>query len=332
MTTTPTSADAFSIRDAGVADAPAMLALHRSGFGSRWTMADWSHRYGEDPRRRTRLVGAFDRDGRCHAAFGGVLLPCRLGDGIGIACRGSDVVVDPRLRDTTAGPRLLLRICEAFVEGLAGRDVAMVFGFPNPGLGRTLVRHCRFEIMADVAWLTRASDGCGPGPSSLPVTVTRELPDDIDVLIAPAAGSTDVGLVRDRAYLQWRYEQNALGRYVVATARSTAGIPRGAVIVRCDAPHAESVVVVEWLVQNDDADAITALLSATAAIAREAKRPWLVTCVAGTAPAFATLQQVHGFRVVVSPYQFAFRSYVQSITRRFLFDHWRLSAGDLDFM
>ena len=74
------------------------------------------------------------------------------------------------------------------------------------------------------------------------------------------------------------------------------------------------------------------LLAATAAIAREAGRPWLITCVAGTAPAFATLQQVHGFRVVMSPYQFVYRPYAQSLTRRHLFDHWRLSAGDLDFL
>ncbi|HZN37672.1 MAG TPA: hypothetical protein VFD82_02655 [Planctomycetota bacterium] len=65
MTTTPMSADAFTIRDAGVADARALLALHHRGFGSRWTMADWRHRYGDHPLGRTRIVGAFDRSGRC---------------------------------------------------------------------------------------------------------------------------------------------------------------------------------------------------------------------------------------------------------------------------
>ena len=43
------------------------------------------------------------------------------------------------------------------------------------------------------------------------------------------------------------------------------------------------------------------------------------------------MQEEHGFRVSVSPYQFLFRPYRRNVTRSSLFDNWRFSAGDLDF-
>lgn len=336
MTAAPSSAQELVVRDADPVDAPALLALHHEGFAAGWTMAAWRHRYGQDqsPVRphRSRVVGAFDRAGRCFAAFGGVLLPCRLGGDDAIVCRGGDVVVDPQLRRTAAGSRLLLRVCEAFLGGFTGSDVAMVYGFPSPGLTRTLVGHCRFEVLSDVFWLAKPAAACGPAVGPRSATIAGELPADLGALLRADAEEHCSGLVRDVAYLRWRYEQNPLGHYVVATTRWAWGSLRGAAIVRCDGPHADAVVVVEWFVPGGDGEAIASLLAAIAGVADDLQRSLVVTSLAGSDPLFKAMQQAHGCQVAVSPYQFLFRSYSQSVTRRRLFDHWRLSAGDLDFL
>jgi hypothetical protein len=331
VTAVPLPQAAFVVRDAAANDHHELLALHHAAFDSRWTPVEWRHRYGGNPLGRSRITAAFDADGRCHAAFGGVLLRCRIGESEVVACRGGDVAVAPHLRATAAGPRLLLRVCQAFVQGFVGTDVALIFGFPNQSLLRTLTHHCGHEVLGDVLWLAK------PVATSLPsagsrTTVSDRFPEDAACLLTLILAQRDVGLVRDRAYLRWRYEHNPLGRYVFVVARDTSGAPRGAVVVRCNGPHRDSVIVTEWLVPGDDADVTEALLAAVADVARELGRTDIVTCVAGSAPDFGRLQHRHGFRVVVSSYQMLFRSFTRAVTRNHLFERWRLSAGDLDFL
>lgn len=331
MTAEPMPKASFVVRDADANDHHALLALHHAAFASRWTPAEWRHRYGGSPLGRSRITGAFDADGRCQAAFGGVLLRCRIGESEVVACRGGDVAVAPQLRATAAGPRLLLRVCQAFVQGFLGTSVALIFGFPNQSLLRTLTHQCGYDVLGDVLWLAR------PAATSLPsadtrTTVTKSCPDDAEGLLAAMLARRDVGLVRDRAYLRWRYEHNPRGKYVFVVARDDGGAPRGALVVRCDGPHDASVIVTEWLVPADDADTTEALLAAVADVARGLGRTDIVTCVAGSAPDFGRLQHRHGFRVVVSSYQMIFRSFTRAVTRNHLFERWRLSAGDLDFL
>ncbi len=337
MTATPLPTQDLLVRDAEPADAPALLALHCAGFASGWTMAAWRHRYGPDPWRRARIVGAFDRQGGCLATFGGVLLPCRLGEDAAWVVRGGDVVVDKRLRATAAGPRVLLRVIEAFVAGFKGTDVAMIFGFPVAALTRTLIGQCRFEVMGDVAWLARAAADFAPGPDAIAAAVVGDLPADLAALLAVDAEEYGHGLVRDLDYLDWRYRRSPLGEYAVVTARAAGGALRGAAIVRCDAPQGDAVMVVEWFVPRDDDDAAAALLARIASLGRARGRSQVVTCCAGSDPTFRTLQLRHGFHVTVSPYQFVFRSLGKGtagtvVTRRGLFERWRYSGGDLDFL
>jgi hypothetical protein len=333
MTLLPSTVQDCVVRDAAAEDVEALLALHHEGFDSNWTAAAWQHRYPSGTRARSRVVGAFDRGGRCLAAFGGVLLRCRIDGAPALACRGGDVVVAPQLRTSPAGARLLLRVCSAFFGGFGDREIALVFGFPGPGLTRTLVGHCRFEVLADVVWLCRPAIGCGGGVAAWSAAVEATLPTDLDGLLARIGANGDWGLVRDVGYLQWRYLDNPLGRYRIVTARDGGGRLGGVAVVRCDGPQPDAVVIVEWLVGDGAVgDVTSALLAAIGAVAVAAQRTVIVLCVAGSDPEFARLQRHHGFQAAVSPYQFLFRSYRRPVTRGNLFAHWRFSAGDLDFL
>lgn len=331
MTVAPLLLDAVTIRRAGIEDAEALLELQQVGFGSEWTMADWRHRYADNLTGGPEIVGAFTRSGSCVAAFCGVLMPCKFHGKVQLACRGGDVAVHPDLRQTAAGPKLLLRVCKAFVEGLVGRDVGVIFGFPQPGLLRTLVRHCRYEAMADVLWLTKSVDTALHPPRDDATTISRELPGDAAAFLQECTDDQDAGVIRDMRYLRWRYLDEPRGSYLVVTHRSRAGAMTGMAIVRQDEAEPGVLLVNEWLVRRGDSATPHALLDGIESVAAELGRTNLVTSLSSSHPSFALLQHEHGFRVAPAPHQFTVRPFARNITRAYLFENWFHTLGDLDF-
>jgi ribosomal protein S18 acetylase RimI-like enzyme len=322
------------VRAAGASDAPAMLELHRLGFGSAWTMADWRHRYVDNPVGRSALVGAFAADGRCFAMFCGVLLRCVVGGREAVICRGGDVVVHPQLRSSAAGPLLLDRVCREFSARVLSSDVVAIYGFPHPGLLRTLTSRCGFEVIGEVKWLMRPRQPDRQQAVSSAGLCTQsgiDLPDDILPLLRRETERRP-GLLRDEAYLRWRYEDTSLGRYSTVTVRTVGGDLRAVAVVRVDFPHAAAVVVTEWLVAPDDAEALAHLVIG---IERWGGRPGsesIVTCCSEGGPLWKALRGEHAFTAVASPYRLVARTRGSLLTNDVLRNQWRLNAGDLDFL
>ena len=336
---------ATRLRPATEADEAALLTLHRKAYGSGWSLPRWRHRYHDGPHGRDLVYGAFAADGACLAMFCGVMLPARIGGAAHTVCRGGDVAVHPGLRATTAGPRLLLRVCRGFVEAVRDAGAAMIYGFPEPGLTRTLVRHCGYEALGDVLWLARdlaaapivggpgaGGPGAGapgdgrPGDGGVAVEACAELPRDA---AAVYRAYTENGVERSMAYMQWRYRDRTDRPYRFLVARAGGAVVGGAV-VRCDPEHA-AMVLHELSVRGEAEVATGALLAAAADLGRAEGCRQLVTSCSGHAARFGVLQAAYGFRVVLSPYQFLFRPFSRTLTRRFLQECWDLSPGDLDF-
>ncbi len=318
------------VRVAGPADAAALLRLHHEGFASDWTPAQWRWRFLDNPLGRTEISAAFTKDGRCVASFCGVPLPCRYGNELALAQRAGDVIVHPALRAGMAGSQLLLRTAEHFFGTFGGGDTRIVFGFPEPGLSRTIVRHCRFEAMADILLLTRPVDGKAASTAGAWSShCGNAVPHDIDAL-ASAWPATAAGIVRDARYLRWRYEGNPHTAYVFVTVRDGGGRLRGVTVVRQSGLFPGSAMLMEWLLADGDEQASLHLLAAADALAQTAGRTTLVASCSTTAPEFAWLQSV-GCRVVPTLYQFVYRCWGPGLDRRALRERWRHSLGDMDF-
>jgi len=331
MNSAPMLTDAVTVRSAGIDDASTLLDLHRAGFDSDWTMADWRHRYVDNLDGGPSIVGAFTSEGVCVAAFCGVLMPAKFGGKVRLACRGGDVAVHPDLRKTAAGPKLLLRVCSTYANSLSGGEVGAIFGFPQPGLLRTLVRHCRYEVMADVMWLMKPVSEHGQPSSELQTSIAETVPDDSAAFLHECMEQVDAGVVRNLNYLRWRYERNPRGSYVTATVRSRSGTLTGLAILRREELEDGALLINEWLVRRGDANSRQALLGAVESLARQLGRKNVVTSFAVSSPEFGEMQELHGFHVAPAPYQFTVRPYSSTITRSYMFHNWLHTPGDLDF-
>lgn len=332
MTTTTTQlpGQAVEVRPATDADAAALLRLHDEGFGSGWRPADWRWRFVDNPLGRTEIAGAFAADGRCLAAFCGVSLRCRYRGEAGLANCAGDVVVHPSLRRSIAGPLLLVQTGELFFGTFGGGATRIVYGCPELPLRRTAVRKLRCEILADLPVLVRAT-GAAAGAEPA-VAAGGAAPADADLLWARLAAEQPTGLVRDAAWLRWRYEQHPRVQYRFLSARDGAGALQGLAVVRGGGLHPGTTAIVDWLVPRGEGGVAQALCAAALAAARSAGHDHLVAGFAPRSPEFEQFQAGLGFRVRLSPHQIVFRSYAHGIDRRYLFEEWHHSLGDFDFV
>lgn len=328
MTATPLLSPAVEVRNAHASDGPALLALHRDGFGSHWQTRHWNWRFVDNPLRRTEIVGAFAPDGRCLASFCGVPLPCRYGGELALVVSAGDVTVHPQLRQSVAGAKLLLRVATRFFETFGGGPVRIVFGFPQPALSRVIERHCRIEVLGDVAVLVGDGNTTGAPQRELVAGIDAQLPPDVETLVARWHGDVTTGIVRDRRYLQWRYVDNPHADYTIVTVRGAT--LRGLAVLRLHGSNEDTTLLVEWMVPRGDAAAARALLFAARRFARNAGRPNLAVSFAPSSPEYATFRAEHGFRAVNPEHRLVFRTYSAGIDRRFLTQRWFHSLGDMD--
>jgi hypothetical protein len=326
-------AGVVTVRTCTVEDAEALLRLHRLGFGAEWSMRDWRWRFVGNPSGRLEVAAAFAATGECVAMFGGVPLPCRYGGEPGDVQCASDVVAHPRLRGNLGGAAVLVRTAELFFARFGGGATRIVYGCPQLPLLRTLVRRVRSEVFGDLMFLVREA---GPATAEAPAEVTAapaaELPPEVDLLWQRCAEQIDTGTDRDRRYLQWRYLQHPRVRYTVVVARAPDAALRGLAVIRDGGLHPEVCSLVEWLVPRRDREAERALLQRVQQLAAADGRRVVMAAFAPGSPEFQWFQADHGFHVRVSPHQMIFRSFAAGIDRRFLFERWFLTMGDIDFL
>lgn len=317
------------VRSCTAADEDAVLALHVRGFGRDWSAAQWRWCTTAAPLGATEAIGAFARDGRCVALIVAVGLPCRWQGRRELVLSGTDVVLDPALRSTLLGARVLQRIIEqTFASFGVGRALFM-FGAPVQPMLRLLTARHAVEVLGDVYGLVQDLEGPTPAPA-LPVAAFTGAGAAIDELWRRCG--IDAGVVRDFAFLDWRFCRHPTVHYDWLAARGGDGRLRGLVIVRDGGWHPDILSLVEWLVPPGDDAAEVALLHAARQLARARGRQRLVTMFAAHAPEHRRFQLRHGFYLHPTAHQLAFRSFRCDVTRPALFTRWHLTLADLEFL
>jgi hypothetical protein len=312
-------------------DENAFLALHHRAFGPHWSRAHWRWRFRENPLGRTDLLGAFDGSGRCLASYGGVTLPFTLEGREALATNQSDVAIEPGLRRGLGGSRLLAEITQRFFEH-CGRNVQLIWGFPEPGLLRIVTRFADVHILRDVVFLVR--------PVTRPPTSTCEVlvhplarcGPEVTELWARCDDVHRTAVCRNASYLEWRFVRHPGVDYTVLGARDArSGELRGIAVLRSGGWDASVVSLCDWLVPRDDRDAEQALVAWVVAEAARRGHSHVVGWFPAPQLQFHRFQVDHGFFAQATPYQQGVRWWVPGITRRWLHEHWYQTLGDLDF-
>ena len=244
----------------------------------------------ENERRRWRVE--FDANPAAPAPFprgyvveeagvirGGIaFLPYRLklGAEIVVGACGIDLCVEPELRGRGLGRELLRRWLD---PSLARFAFTIAISGPTIDVSRSLGAEIGGGAGGPIAWVHHvdAAHAAPPERELLPVESATGLPPDTDELEAKARGGERLVVVRDAAYLRWRWLEVPFGGVSMLRAVER-GATRGLAFVQDD-PRREYAFVGDLLAAPGDEAARRSLLRRSIAVASALRRKvlWYVT-------------------------------------------------------
>jgi hypothetical protein len=325
------SAKDLDVRACTPADEAAILALHRRGYGTDWSPAYWHWRGRDSLLGRPDAAGVFDKAGACVALFLATPVPSLWQGAESAIASASNVVIDPVLRGTMAGGRLLERVIQCYIDTFTRGKLLFTYGCAVDALTRVIVGRLRAEVLCDIYALVRDLSDV-PVPAGFTVAPVDDAAPGLDELLRACLGPDPAGVRRDRRFLDWRFRRHPLHRYELLGARDRAGVLRGACVLRDGGWSPEILSLMDWFVPDGDAEAESALVAAAVRRARELGRARLVTMFNGNSTEFVGFQTRQHFVVRPTNHQYSYRSWHQTITREALFGRWALRMSDLEFL
>lgn len=213
----------------------ACRALFHRVFGNPISPESWQWKYGDG---RGRSVTAL-RQGRLIAHYGGTTRRVAFRGKEVLALQACDVMVDPAERAVMTRQGAFFQVASAWLEAYFGcaREHLLAFGFPNRRalqLGEKLGLYAQVAQLAELNWSplepkrSWASHAVRLDPGADHAAVFAVLwrnmrPDMADRIL----------VIRDAAYLSYRYQANPQFRYeLVAIRRRLTGTPLALVVLR----------------------------------------------------------------------------------------------------
>jgi GNAT superfamily N-acetyltransferase len=330
--------DAITIRPYRPGDEAGLLAGHNRTFTPHRSMAHWLWKFRDNPTGQVHVMLAdHERDGIVGAY---VTLPVRVlvAGQERLAGQCIDLYVLPEHRRHGPRPGLFVNLALAHYErwGGTGADQnSFHYGWPI-ATWRIGQKYLRYEMVRDWDFLFAQVPPGGFAPRAVPAglevrSVARFGP-CVDALWDRMRGASQLAIVRDSRYLNWRFADAHDVRYELCECRERAtGTLRGiAVLVQRDLLFPRTSFVADWLVPNDDYDATTSLVAHAEARAQALGSGALATLFQHLDPRFLHFQYL-GFRVYGTSWFQVVIPFDQQDTL-FYKDHWYHTLGDSDLV
>ncbi len=314
-------------------DEEAFLALHNRNFVAQWDRAWWDWRYRDLPRGEATILGTYDEAGRCLAMYAGVRLSLWLEGETCSVLSQSDVAVDAQLRGGPGLTKLVTRMAKRFFAEYGGGTTKLTYGFPVPPLRRVILRYLGGQVLTDVVFLVDDfKHGIAPCPTAIETRLVPRFSARTDDLWSACRSEFKAAIVRDSAYLNWRYADHPGVEYTLVEAREvTTGTLRGVLVLREDGWSPQTACISDWLVPTGDEEVELALLHRAREFAASRDKGALLAWFPSASAHFHRFQVNHGFFARATPYQELFTSWQPGIDRDWLQEHWYQSMGDIDF-
>ncbi|GAB4142146.1 MAG: hypothetical protein Fur0037_09220 [Planctomycetota bacterium] len=298
------------------------------------TMEQWRWQYLENPMGH-RMSLAVAPDGTVVSQYAGVPLLADTPRGSGTFVHCVDSMTHPAWRKGLKRPGIFVITGLPFSAHSRRIGDALLFGFPVDAAFRIGKRYLEYHFLRVIDYLIRdAAEEIPPLPSGLRVGRTQGIPPDVGGLYERMRAAKRCLLRRDYRYLDWRYAANpSRADYDLWEVRG-GGSLRAFLVLR---PRHElvpdSCTIVDWIAEEGDEDAATALVHVAAARAREEGRKRVLAVFAEPSPEYAWLLE-HGFAAVPSA-NWLERRLVYLITGSLLTEQdlredWWYTLGDSD--
>ncbi len=250
-----------------------------------------------------------------------------------------DAFVLPGYRRALGRPGLVIHLARKLHAWYCGPRAerrrpghVLLYGYPYP-IWRIAQRYLGSEIVRDMDVLFREfAEGRPLAPAAPGFTIEESAgpPDGAAELWERVAPSLAFGLVRDPAYLRWRYAEHPSRRYRFFGARDRTGRLRAlAVAVRGRYAVEDACILADWLAPPGDPEPELPLLHAieTRALADGAR--YLVAVFPQNDPRFLRFQRA-GFWVGPPSHFLVMNTFKDHV--RWLRDRWFFTLGDSDLV
>ena len=289
-----------------------------------WSAARWRWQLLENP-AGTRLMAAFDAEGRALAQYAGVPQRARL-DGervyftqsVGSFCL-------PEARSLGHHSLFVRTGYEYAKEYVSPGGDAWTWGYPVLPARRIGERSLGYERVRQQMMLIASPDAIQSAPSRAAVTETGAFTEDVDALFEGVASKHPAICERERAWLDWRYVRHPEHRYRIAMAHKDGALTGYAVARAQDFQGARRLVVCDWCCEDPAEGALQAWL---ADVAHESGVESVAACFSHAGAEFQEWQGA-GFQAAPTSLVLTGRSH----TRRAPFwfaPRWYTTLGDSD--
>jgi hypothetical protein len=294
----------------------------RSGIGANEpvrALDELRWRYGDAPHGAC-VAFALDERGEAVAGIAATRHRARLEGSEVFWLEVGDLFNDFARGSGLARARPLLDAGRAFAEtfgGFAPEKHPVMYGTPGRRAHRIGLKHLDWEVLRSENELALGASRTLPTPArDVLVEEVARFPSEVERVFLGFAEGRAAVLVRDQAYLDWRYADRPDARFERGLARRAGEIVGYAV--------QREGRLLDLCARADDENAIVALLGWARARSRAGV---LAMVVPDTAPEWLLLQRL-GFRARGTREYLCFRSFQRPAIMSWLFHHWSYSRGD----
>jgi hypothetical protein len=247
----------------------------------------------------------------------------------------TDLMVRHDWRRLGPRPGLFVTLGRAFYDLYCGRrpdQQAFNYGWPVPAW-RIGQRFLRYENVRDWNFLAREipvdPGALRPAPAGLEVREVPRFDAGADALFERLKTGHRLTLVKDAAYLNWRFADHPTRSYRLLECRDGERLRGLAVDTVGDFRRPRTSFVLELLVDPADTDALTALLAACERRARRDETGAIAGVWSPVDPLFLALQRL-GYAVWDSGYFMVVATF--DVDAMFLREAWAFTMGDSDLI
>ena len=327
----------ITIRPYQPGDEASLLKGHNQIFPER-SLAHWQWKFGNNPTGQIHTMVADHEQVGIVGAYVTLPVHAAIEGQRRIIGQCVDLWVHPEHRSFGPRPGLFVNLALAHYEAWSGKGElqnSFHHGWPI-ATWRIGQKYLQYEMVRDWDFLFRemTPGGFAPRATSAEVVVRRvpRFDQDVDALWSTFATETQLAVIRDQRYLNWRYADAHDASYELYECREVASNQlRGiAVVARRDFVIANTCFLVDWLVPQHDVDATTALVATAEQRASQLGAGALATLFQHRDPRFLQFQKL-GFLVYGTIYFQVVIPFDKHDTH-FYKEQWYHTLGDSDLI
>jgi hypothetical protein len=327
----------ITIRPWRPGDEHGVLAGHNQIFPAR-SLAHWQWKFRDNPTGQVHIMVAEHATAGLVGAYVTLPVHATIEGKRRMLGQCVDLWVLPEHRRAGPRPGLFVNLALAHYELWGGKGEtqnSFHHGWPI-ATWRIGQKYLRYEMVRDWDFLFREVPAGGlptrASSSELEVATVARYDADVDRLWDSFAPSTQLAVIRDQRYLNWRYADAHDARYELLECRErSTGRLRGiAVLAHRDFVTPNTCFLVDWLAAADDQDTTVALVAAAEARTNALGAAVLATLFQHRDPRFLTFQRL-GFLVYGTIY-FQVVIPFDSHETHFYKEQWYHTLGDSDLV